>query len=50
MDDIQYETTMISKKKLQAFERVYNREKEKMIKALFLILEQKSSKDKKEDI
>ena len=50
MDDIQYETTTISKKKLQAFEKVYNREKQKMVKELLLILEQKSLKKTKEDI
>jgi len=51
MDDIQYETTTISKKKLQAFDKIYNREKEKMIKELLLILvEQRSIKETKEDI
>ena len=50
MDNIQYETTTISKKKLQAFEKVYNREKERMVKELLLILEHESLKETKEDI
>ena len=50
MDDIQYETTTISKKKLHAFEKVYNREKQQMVKELLFILEQRSLKETKEDI
>ena len=45
MDDIHYETVDISRKKLQSFEEVYMREKEKMIKELVSILKGQSNKE-----
>ena len=41
MDDIQFETTKISKILVISFEEIYQREKEKMIQKIFEILKGK---------
>ena len=41
MDDIQFETTKISKALVISFEEIYQREKEKMIQKILEILKEK---------